>query len=160
MHHYAIRVRLRTMRIWFVTVIMAVALGAVAVEVIAADEADFGVAAGTPRNGTTVSKSSRPTFQVRVKEPGSQSSFGVYLRASRKAGKIAGGLIRYDRFIGKMRRTAPGVYEITPDEAKKYTYPKYWLNRSGTYHWQAYLIYCLKDGPCFHASAVRKLVVK
>ncbi len=158
MHFSGIRVRLGDMRMWFVTVVAAAVLGAVAAEVIASDDIDFGVAAGAPSNGTTVSKGSRPTFKVRVKEPG--GVFAVYLRVSRSPGKISGGLIRYERFIGKMTRKSAGVYEVTPDRAKKYTYPTYWLNRPGTYRWQAYLIYCLKDEACFHSSAVRRLVVK
>lgn len=154
-----IPVKLCAMRTWIAAIGSVALLGALAVEVVAADEVKFGVVAGSPKNGAVVKRTSRPTFRVRVQEPGSTSSFAVFMRASSKPGKIDGGLIRYG-YIARLSRVRPGLFEIRPDPKKRYTYPTYWLNKQGTYYWQAYVVYCLKNGPCNHASSVRRLVVK
>jgi hypothetical protein len=54
------------------------------------------------------------------------------------------------------------LYTFTPE---KFTFPEYYLNRAGTYYWQAYRIFCIripgrKAFDCIQEGPIRKFQVQ
>jgi hypothetical protein len=63
----------------------------------------------------------------------------------------------------KVRVKGKGVvYTFTPE---KFTFPEYYLNRAGTYYWQAYRIFCIRIRnrrafDCIQEGPIRKFQVQ
>jgi hypothetical protein len=54
------------------------------------------------------------------------------------------------------------LYTFTPE---KFTFPEYYLNRAGTYYWQAYRIFCIRipgrrGFDCIQVGPIRKFQVQ
>jgi len=98
----------------------------------------------SPRAGATVPTGRSPVFRARVHGPG---HVWVRVCGSRKRG--AAGLICATDSIGRAKRGKDGVASYRP---RFYDFPSFWLNRPGTYYWQAYRIacagkHCRRPGP-------------
>ena len=90
----------------------------------------------SPKPGATVELGKAATFKVRSTGRG---TVWVHVCKSRK--KNSKGVICNKQFIGQAKRS-DGVYRA---KQKFFDYPDFWLNRPGTYYWQAYRISC-EDG--------------
>ncbi len=107
-----------------------------------------GITPRSPKPGAKVAVASRPTFTGKVN--GSGLVF-VYVSKSRKTDKK--GVIKPGA-NGMQQKAAvkKGAFKV---KAKFYDYPEFWLNRPGTYYWQAHRIACeggdtkdcLQEGP-------------
>jgi hypothetical protein len=110
----------------------------------------------SPKNGQ-VKVGVPPTFRATGK-PGSSPMFLIVSRSNRidpkkgvidNAGKV---------WMTKMTPRGGG-FEKQP---RKYTYPSYWLNTSGTYYFQVFYVRCEpgdKARACHRASSVKTLTV-
>ena len=114
---------------------------AVAVPAVAAAATKNGITPLSPKAGATVKLRTPPTFKVRSRGEGT-----VWVAVSTSAKRNREGVIKSnsDTFFGQARKKG-GAYQV---KAKFFDYPRFWLNRPGTYYWQAYRIDCtgnLKD---------------
>jgi hypothetical protein len=120
-------------------VLLAVSAVVVAVAMIAlaggAGAAVHGITPLSPVDGATVPKGESPILRMRVKGPG---QVWVHVCRSKKRGPA--GVICGKLAVGKATRRGD-AYEFKP---KFYDFPKYWLNRKGTYYWQAFRVACSK----------------
>ena len=87
----------------------------------------------SPKPGGKVASGKSASFKVRSTGEG---SVWVHVCKSRK--KNSKGVICNKQFIGEAKRSR-GLYKATQ---KFFDYPAFWLNRPGTYYWQAYRINC------------------
>jgi len=113
--------------------VTALALGIAPTSAVAATK--HGVTPLTPKAGGKVAAGKSATFRMRVKGKG--KVFVHVCKSSHKA-KVDG-TICSKATIGQASQHN-GVYSYTQ---KFYDYPTFWLNRPGTYYWQAYRIECL-----------------
>jgi hypothetical protein len=93
-----------------------------------------GVTPVSPRAGYSVPKGIAPTFTVRARGGGE-----VYVRVCRSPARRRDGLICAGESVGRAVRGRGGVHRYRP---RYHDYPGFWLNRPGTYHWQAHRIRC------------------
>jgi hypothetical protein len=92
-----------------------------------------GITPISPKQGDSVPAGKRPTFKMRYSGPG---KVYVHVCRSRKKNKV--GLICSKESIGKARKKdGRATYK-----AKYFDFPEFWLNRPGTYYWQAHRITC------------------
>jgi hypothetical protein len=132
-----------------VALVVAILAGTVAVPVPAATR--HGVTPVAPKAGAKVKAGSRPTFRGRA---GGQGSVWVYVSRSSKRNKD--GLIRHDAMIQRAKRKG-SAFTV---KAKYFDYPRFWLNRPGTYYWQAHRVNCGEDGrDCYQEGPVVKFRV-
>ena len=134
-----------------VLVLVASLLAGVAGTAVAATR--NGVTPLAPRAGDTVPVGEPPTFKVRVRGRGA-----VFVRVckSRKRGKA--GLICAREAIGRAKRTrGTRIFRYKP---RFYDFPGYWLNKPGTYYWQAYRIRCEKPKDCRQEGPVSSVRVR
>jgi hypothetical protein len=119
----------RTMR----RVLVAVVLTAVPLLAPAALGAG-GITPISPKKGDTVPAGKRATFKLRYSGKGP-----IYVHVCKSPKKDKEGLICDEESIGKARKTSGSraVYR-----AKLFDFPEFWLNRPGTYYWQAHRISC------------------
>jgi hypothetical protein len=120
------------------TLLVAVALlalAAVAVPALAATK--HGVRPLSPKAGSSVPAGKAPTFRGKVRGKGS-----VWVFVCKSPRRNAKGLICSTEMIRKARRTGGHGFEV---KARMYDYPGFWLNRPGTYYWQAHRIRCARD---------------
>jgi hypothetical protein len=129
MHHHASTVRI---------LMLATAVAAVAAMVALAGGAGaavHGITPLSPVEGATVPKGESPILRMRVKGPG---KVWVHVCRTNKRGKS--GVICGKLAAGRATRRGD-AYEFKP---KFYDFPGYWLNRKGTYYWQAFRVACTK----------------
>ena len=93
-----------------------------------------GVTPVSPQEGDTVPKGEVPTFSVRARGGGE-----VFVRVCASRAKRRDGLICARESVGRARRGEGGVHRYRP---RFHDFPGYWLNRPGTYYWQAHRIRC------------------
>ena len=93
-----------------------------------------GVTPVTPQDGDAVPRGKAPTFSVRARGGGE-----VFIRVCRSKATRSDGLICASESVGRARRGDGGLYRYRP---RVYEYPEFWLNRRGTYYWQAHRIRC------------------
>ena len=95
----------------------------------------------TPQSpGASVSAGgSSPTFKARIRGEGS-----VFVRICKSAEKDRTGLICSKVDIAQMKRRSGRTFTYKP---RAFTFPAYYLNRRGTYFWQAYRINAERDKP-------------
>jgi hypothetical protein len=96
--------------------------------------AQGGITPVAPKKGDSVPAGKRPTFKMNVSGPGK-----VYVHVCKSKKKDADGLICSKESIGKARKKQGSRYEY---KAKFFDFPAFWLNRPGTYYWQAHRISC------------------
>ena len=96
-----------------------------------------GLTPTAPAAGAAVAKGKSVTFKGRVSGPGQ-----VYVHVCRSGKRSAReGVICTKEAIGKARKSG-GTFSYTQ---KTFAFDEYWLNRPGTYSWQAHRIAC-EDG--------------
>jgi len=93
-----------------------------------------GVTPTSPKAGATVSKGKAVTFKGRVK--GSGTIFVHVCKSAKRSKKE--GVICTKQAIGRARRK-DGTFSY---RQKVFAFDAYWLNRPGTYYWQAHRILC------------------
>ena len=120
-------------------VVLSLALVAVVGATAAAAYAatPHGVTPVAPKAGARVPAGEAPTFVVRARGGGE-----VYVHVCRSKAKRADGLICSMESVGRATRGKRGLYRYTPTF---HDFPSFWLNRPGTYYWQAHRIAC-EDG--------------
>jgi hypothetical protein len=96
--------------------------------------AQGGITPVSPKKGDSVPAGKRPTFKMNVSGPGK-----VYVHVCKSKKKDADGLICSKESIGKARKKQGSRYEY---KARFFDFPAFWLNRPGTYYWQAHRISC------------------
>lgn len=147
------------MRLRTIGVAVSVALIWPVGQVIAAGDATATkINALAPKEGASIHKGSALTFKVGlVPPPGAKTTFRVFLRVS-SSRRTKNGLLRTDKrslkYINSMTSTGKTTFAVTP---RLYKYLDYWLNKPGTYYWQAYYVYC--QDTCYHPGALHKLRV-
>jgi hypothetical protein len=122
------------LRVVLVSLALLALAGATAVAAYAATR--HGVTPVTPKSGDTVPAGESPTFTVRARGGGE-----VYVHVCRSKAKRADGLICSMESVGRATRGKRGLYRYTPTF---HDFPGFWLNRPGTYYWQAHRIRCEK----------------
>src|SRR4051794_34070303 len=95
-----------------------------------------GVTPLAPKAGAIVPVGKSPTFRARVHGSGQ-----VWVRVCGSR-RTTAGLICATDAIGRMKRGRFAVYTYRP---KFYDFADFWLNRPGTYYWQAYRIRCARS---------------
>ena len=93
-----------------------------------------GVTPASPRSGAVVPKGKSVTFKGRVR--GAGPIFVHVCKSARKSRKE--GTICKTATIGQARKRG-GTFSY---RQRTYSFSAYWLNRPGTYYWQAYRIAC------------------
>lgn len=93
-----------------------------------------GVTPTSPRVGAAVPKGKAVTFKGKVKGRG---TIFVHVCRSAKRSKKEG-VICTKQAIGKARKKS-GAFSY---KQKVFAFDAYWLNRPGTYYWQAHRIFC------------------
>jgi hypothetical protein len=96
-----------------------------------------GITPISPAAGDEVPKGEAPTFRARVRGGGQ-----VWVRVCSSARKDRDGVICDRLALGRATRRNGGVYAFKP---RFRDFPGFWLNRPGTYHWQAYRLACVKS---------------
>jgi hypothetical protein len=95
--------------------------------------ADGGIVPLSPLAGSSVPRGRAVTFGMHVSGPGQ-----VWVHVCRSA-RRSRGVICAREDVGRARRGRDGVYRY---RARVFDFPGFWLNRRGTYFWQAYRIHC------------------
>ena len=139
------------MRRMLVLVLALCALGATAA--VAATK--NGITPRAPKAGATVDVGSRPVFKGRVTGPGQ-----VYVYVARTRRTTKDGVLRDYAKDGLIQRAKVKRKRFSV-KARYYGYPEYWLNRPGTYYWQAHRINCGEDGTdCLQEGPIVKFKVR
>lgn len=112
--------------------LLCAALAATAAIAVAATR--NGVTPVSPKAGDTVPEGKAPTFSVRARGGGE-----VYVHVCRSKARRADGLICSTESVGRAKRGSGGLYRYRPTF---HDFPGFWLNRPGTYYWQAHRIRC------------------
>jgi hypothetical protein len=110
-----------------------------------------GVRPLSPAAGATLAVGRPATFRMRVQGPGE-----VHVRVCRSRRRNRSGLICAREDLGRARRAGGGVYVY---RARVYDFPSYWLERRGTYYWQAYRVDCRSLSDCFRPGPIRRVRV-
>ena len=113
---------------------LLIVLAALALAVPALASTLHGMTPLTPKAGAIVAQGKSPTFKAKVRGNG---SVWFYVCKSKKRNKV--GLICSSEMIEKARKISAFRYQVKP---KFYDYPGFWLNKPGTYYWQAHRIQC------------------
>lgn len=129
-----------------VSVLLAALAGTTAVALAATRN---GVTPVSPKAGDTIPRGEAPTFSVRARGGGQ-----VFVHVCRSKERRADGLICSRESVGRAKRKKGGVYRYRP---RFHDFPGFWLNRAGTYYWQAHRIRCERrrtkdcrqEGPVF-----------
>jgi hypothetical protein len=95
-----------------------------------------GIVPLAPLAGSSVPRGHAVTFRMHVSGPGQ-----VWVHVCRSGKRSRAGIICARESVGRARRGRDGVYRYKP---RMYDFPGFWLNRPGTYYWQAYRIHCVR----------------
>jgi hypothetical protein len=115
--------------------VVAAVAGALAVAGATASAATRnGVTPLSPKPGAVVPKGMAVTFKGRARGPG---PIFVHVCTSARKSKRDGTICKRAT-IGQARKTGSRFSY----RQKTYSFPAYWLNRPGTYYWQAHRIAC------------------
>jgi hypothetical protein len=98
-----------------------------------------GITPLTPRAGAVVPKGKSTTFTLRV-----HGSGRIWVRVCSSPKKSRDGVICDNATLGEAIRGKGGVASYRP---RFFDFPQFWLNRPGTYYWQAYRLQCV-HGDC------------
>src|SRR4051794_25682270 len=100
---------------------------------IALGATKHGITPLAPKAGSTVKAGTRPTFKMRVKGPGT-----VWVHVCKSPKKNGKGVICHSEMIDQAHKKG-SIFQL---KVKFFQYPAFWLNRPGTYYWQAHRIDC------------------
>jgi len=106
-----------------------------------------------PSNGKTLTAGKAFTFKVRSSQPGA-----VFMKVSKSKKKGSDGTLKTDVYFRKMGKKTSTTYS-----KKTETYPAlsdYFLNKRGTYYWQAYRIDCAAQSDCNVEGAIRSFKIR
>lgn len=124
---------------------------------LSASAAIAGAAGGpspqAPSNGRTLTAGTAFTFKVK-----SSPSGAVFLKVSKSKKKNSKGTLRTNVYFRQMVRKAGGIHTKKTDR-----YPAlddYFLNRPGTYYWQAYRIDCAAQSDCEVEGGIRSFKIR
>lgn len=124
---------------------------------LSASAAIAGAAGGpsplAPSDGRTLTAGTAFTFKVKSSPKGA-----VFLKVSKSRKKNSKGTLRTNVYFRKMVRKAGGVHTKKTD-----TYPAlddYFLNKPGTYYWQAYRIDCAAQSDCEVEGGIRRFKIR
>ena len=163
----------RHMRLRLLLPIVSVLLAVASGQVLAAS-ASRDLQSISPADKKRIRSGAQPTFKVRISKGEGKvgglagHQYAVFIRVSKSAKKhrLRGSkkndekVIASDALIATMKQVRyprGRTFKYTP---RRYKHPGYWLNdKSGTYYWQAYYIYCVK-GTCVHPSRVKTLRIR
>jgi hypothetical protein len=101
-----------------------------------AGAAVHGITPLSPVDGATVPKGEAPILRMTVKGPGK-----VFVHVCRTKKKGPSGVICGKLAVGQAKRRGD-AFEFKP---RVYDFPGHWLNRKGTYYWQAFRVACTKS---------------
>jgi hypothetical protein len=96
--------------------------------------AAHGITPLSPASGATVRVGTRPTFRLRVHGPGA-----VWVRVCRSKRRHRDGTICDGADLGRAHRRRGSLFTYRPP---LFRFAGYWLERRGTYYWQAYRLDC------------------
>lgn len=120
-----------------------------------------GITPTTPRAGAKIASGARPVFRGRTTGTGT-----VWIVVSDSKARNKDGVIGLDD-DGRPTRDLEVLQRAKLDgrrfsaKALLFSYPDWWLNKAGTYFWQAHQIRCPTDGKdCYQEGPVLKLRVK
>ncbi len=122
---------MRSTRAGRTTALLTVASLVAAVPAVATTT--HGVTPVSPKAGASVTAARSATFSGRVSGRG---SVWVHVSTSRKRDKS--GVIGHQQMIQQAKRTGRRFRTTT----RFYDFPSFWLNKPGTYYWQAYRVFC------------------
>jgi hypothetical protein len=113
--------------------------------------ASNGITPLSPKSGQTVPAGKSPTFKMRVHGKGQ-----VWVHVCKSPKRHKDGTICDKESIGRAHKHG-GVFTYKP---KFFDFPAFWLNRPGTYYWQAFRIDCTANlNDCNKESKVVKFKV-
>ena len=133
-----------------VSLVLAVLAGTAAVALAVTRH---GVTPVAPKAGDTVPVGKVPTFKLRVRGKGQ-----VYVHVCKTREKNAQGVICARESVGRARRVKGRAFRYRP---RFHNFPGFWLNREGTYYWQAHRIRCVgrRTKDCRQEGPVLKVQV-
>jgi hypothetical protein len=91
-----------------------------------------------PTNGKSITRGVPFTFKVHLDE--SSTGSGVFLKVSKSKKVADDGTLANDIYFRSMKQGSGGVWTKKVERYKALT--SHFLNRKGTYYWQAYVIDC------------------
>ena len=94
-----------------------------------------GVKPISPKKGDTVPAGKRPTFKMNI----TGDHNGVFVHVCKSRRKDDDGMICHDEVIGQGEEEDGSRFEL---KAPFFDFPEFWLNKPGTYYWQAYRSAC------------------
>ena len=94
-----------------------------------------GVTPISPKQGDTVRAGHAVTFKMRVVG----QHHGVFVHVCKSRRTKPNGMICRTEALGPAKKVQGSRYAYTQ---KLFDFPEYWLNRPGTYYWQAYRAHC------------------
>jgi hypothetical protein len=106
-----------------------------------------------PTDGKTLTAGTPFTFKVK-----SSPSGAVFFKVSTSKKKNAKGTLKTEVYFRKMIRKSGGIHT-----KKTETYPAlddYFLNKPGTYYWQAYRIDCAAQSDCEVEGRIRSFKIR
>jgi hypothetical protein len=112
-----------------------------------------GITPLAPKAGTSVPAGKAATFRMRVSKPGA----GVFMHVCKSKKKDKEGMICKKATILQVKKKK-GAFQA---KQTFYDFPAFWLNKPGTYYWQAYRIECRSgSGDCKQEGPVVRFKVK
>jgi hypothetical protein len=142
--------RPRAVALALVTTLLALTAGA------GVASADVGPKLLAPGNGKVLARGSQPIFKAR--DVGDAFNGRVWLTISSSKQRDKNGKLKQAKFgtFTNMKRGKNHTYTYKPPA---YTFDSWFMQRPGTYYWQAYHINCHVRG-CNVFSKVRRFVVR
>jgi hypothetical protein len=100
-------------------------------------DTEHGITPLSPAQGDEVPKGEAPTFRLRARGSGQ-----VWVRVCASARRNHDGVICSRLALGRATRHRGGVYTFRP---RFRDFAGFWLNRPGSYRWQAYRLACVRS---------------
>ena len=123
-----------TSRVARTLALTAAPLAALALAGPAAAATRNGITPLAPKAGTSVPSGKSLTFRMRVNDPGA----GVFMHVCKSKRRDKEGMICKKPTILQAKKRK-GAFEA---KQRFFDFAEFWLNRPGTYYWQAYRIEC------------------
>jgi hypothetical protein len=141
----------RTTRVLLAALALAALTLVIALAGSAGAATKHGITPLSPKAGATVPAGRSPIFRMRKVGSGQ-----LWVHVCKSAKRDKSGVICHGASIGQAHK-AHGAWEYKP---QFFDFPAFWLNRPGTYYWQAYRIACdASISDCKQESPVVKFKV-
>lgn len=110
-----------------------------------------------PGNGKVLARGSQPTFKLRDTSPNARR-YSIFMRISTSKKVDRNGTLKRTKIghFARMDRKGKFGFVWKPED---YSFPEWFMQRPGTYYWQAYHIDCSVRG-CNVESKVRSFKVR